>query len=51
MDLTNNVQIFNYKYTFSITNMLIIIIRFLDYNYYFIYYKQDYIYLNLSMKI
>ena len=51
IDLTNTLQIFNYKYKFLITNMLIIIIDLLVYNYYYLYYIKDSIHLQLSMKI
>ena len=37
IDLTNTLQIFNYKYTLLMTNMLIIIIGLLVYNYNFIF--------------
>ena len=51
IDLTYNVQIHNYIYTFSITTMLIIIIDLLVYNNYHFYYIQEYIHLQLSMNI
>ena len=36
--LTNTLQIFNYKYVFLITKILIIIIGLLENNYYYFYY-------------
>ena len=39
IDLTNTLQILNYKHTFLIANMLIIIIGLLVYNYYYFYYN------------
>ena len=51
IDLTDIFQICNHKYTFSITSMLIIIISLLVYNYYNLYYIQDFVQLKLSLKI
>ena len=51
IDLKDRLQIFNYQYTFLMTNMLIIIIDLLVYNFIVFYYMQDTIHLQLSMKI
>ena len=41
IDLTNTLQIFNYKYMFFMTNILVIIIGLLIYNfYYFLLYTR-----------